>query len=58
MLMAVLLSPMRYATVVYLTGPAARLVVSRAVTALPAADQPLVAVRDLPAAAFVPGLPR
>jgi len=57
-IMAGLLSPMRYATVVYLTAPAARPVVSRAVTALPGGEQSRIAVRDLPAAAFVPDPPR
>ncbi len=49
-----LLSPMRYAQVVYLTAPAARPVVMRAVAALPPGDQPRVVIRELPAAAFAP----
>jgi hypothetical protein len=43
----------RYATVVYLTAPAARSAVQRAVASLPRADQVQVAIRDLPANAFV-----
>jgi len=38
----------RYAQVVYLTAPAARPIVLRAVKALPAPLQPRVVVRDLP----------
>jgi len=57
-IMTGLLSPVRYATVVYLTAPAARSAVLRAVASLPAADQPRVAVRDLPANAFNPAWPR
>jgi hypothetical protein len=38
----------RYAQVVYLTAPAARPVVLRAVDALPAALRPRIVVRDLP----------
>ncbi len=53
-IMAGLLSPMRYATVVYLTAPAARPVVLRAAASLPPGEQARVAVRDLPAAAFTP----
>src|SRR5271157_2848578 len=53
-IMAGLLSPMRYATVVYLTAPAARPVVLRAAALLPPGDQVRVAIRDLPAAAFTP----
>ena len=49
-----LLSPMQYATVVYLTAPAARPVVLRAAASLPPGEQNRVAVRDLPAAAFTP----
>ena len=52
--MAGLLSPMRYATVVYLTAPAARSVVQRAAASLSPGEQNRVAVRDLPAAAFTP----
>ena len=53
-IMTGLLSPMRYAQVVYLTAPAARPVVTRAAAALPPGDQPRVVVRELPAAAFTP----
>jgi hypothetical protein len=49
-----LLSPMRYAMVVYLTAPAARTVVTRAAARLPAQDQARLAVRDLPATALGP----
>jgi len=57
-IMAGLLYPMRYATVVYLTAPAARPVVLRAAASLPRGDQVRVAIRDLPAAAFAPEPPR
>ena len=57
-IMTGLLSPMRYATVVYLTAPAARPVVLRAAASLPPGEQNRVAVRDLPAAAFTPEPPR
>ena len=53
-IMTGLLSPMRYAQVIYLTAPAARPVVTRAAASLPAGDQPRVVVRELPAAAFAP----
>ncbi len=53
-IMAGLLYPMRYATVVYLTAPAARPVVLRAAALLPPGDQVRVAIRDLPGAAFTP----
>ena len=56
-IMTGLLSPMRYATVVYLTAPAARPMVLRAAASLPAADQARVAVRDLPANAYNPAWP-
>ena len=49
-----LLSPMRYAQVVYLTAPTARPVVTRAVAGLPPGEQPRVVIRELPAAAFTP----
>ena len=45
---------MRYAQVVYLTAPAARSVVARAVASLPAGEQSRLAVRDLPGSAFTP----
>jgi hypothetical protein len=57
-IMAGLLSPMRYAQVIYLTAPRARTVVARAAGALPPGDQPRVTVRDLPAAAFPARSPR
>jgi hypothetical protein len=57
-IMAGLLSPMRYAQVIYLTAPRARTVVARAASALPPGDQPRVTVRDLPAAAFPARSPR
>ena len=53
-----LLSPLRYAQVVYLTAPAARPVVTRAAASLPAGEQARVVVRELPAAAFAPEPPR
>jgi hypothetical protein len=53
-IMTGLLSPLRYAQVVYLTAPAARPVVTRAAGGLPPGDQPRVVVRELPAAAFTP----
>jgi hypothetical protein len=53
-IMAGLLTPMRYAQVIYLTAPAARQVVSRAAAALPDGEQSLVTVRDLPRSAFTP----
>jgi hypothetical protein len=53
-IMTRLLAPMQYATVVYLTAPAARPVVLRAAASLPPGEQNRVAVRDLPAAAFTP----
>ena len=57
-IMTGLLSPMRYAQVVYLTAPAALPVVTRAAASLPAGEQSRVAIRDLPAAAFPPEPPR
>jgi hypothetical protein len=57
-IMAGLLSPMRYALVVYLTAPAARPVVDRAAAGVPAGERSRVAVRDLPASAFGPESPR
>jgi hypothetical protein len=53
-IMTELLTPMRYAQVVYLTDPAARPVVTRAAASLPAGEQARVAVRDLPETAFTP----
>ena len=57
-IMAGLLSPMRYAQVIYLTAPAARPVVLRAAASLPPGEQARVVVRDLPASAFTPEPPR
>jgi hypothetical protein len=57
-IMTGLLTPMQYATVVYLTAPAARPVVLRAAASLPPGEQARVAVRDLPAAAFTQEPPR
>jgi hypothetical protein len=53
-IMTGLLSPLRYAQVVYLTAPAARGVVTRAAAGLPPGDQPRMVIRELPAAAFAP----
>jgi hypothetical protein len=53
-IMTGLLTPMRYAQVIYLTAPAARPVVMRAAASLPAGEQARVVVRELPAAAFTP----
>ena len=57
-IMAGLLTPLRYAQVVYLTAPAARPVVMRAAAALPPGDQPRVVVRDLPEFALTEVPPR
>ncbi len=53
-IMAGLLSPMRYAQVIYLTAPPARPVVMRAAASLPPGEQARVVVRELPAFAFPP----
>jgi hypothetical protein len=53
-IMTGLLSPVRYAQVIYLTAPAARSVVTRPRGSLPAGEQPRVVIRELPAAAFTP----
>jgi hypothetical protein len=53
-IMSGLLSPMRYAQVIYLTAPAARPVVARAAGSLPPGEQARVVIRDLPLAAFIP----
>jgi hypothetical protein len=53
-IMTGLLSPMRYAQVIYLTAPAARPVVTRAAAGLPPGDQARLIIRELPAAAFTP----
>ena len=50
-----LLSRRRYAQVVYLASPAARLVVARAASELPDAQRGRVAISDLPATAALPG---
>jgi hypothetical protein len=57
-IMTGLLTPLRYAQVIYLTAPAARPVVTRAAGSLPPADQARVEVRDLPPYAFTPEPPR
>jgi len=57
-IMSGLLSPMRYAQVIYLTAPPARPVVLRAAAALPEGDRARVVVRDLPANAFAEGAQR
>src|SRR5215472_15501813 len=51
-IMGGLLSPMRYAQVIYLTAPAAGPVVTRAAAALHEADQARVVVRELPPSAL------
>ncbi len=53
-IMTGLLSPLRYAQVVYLTAPPARSVVMRAAAGLSPGEQPRVVVRDLPQSAFAP----
>ena len=57
-IMGGLLSPMRYAQVIYLTAPAAGPVVTRAAAALHQGDQARVTVRDLPGTALGPELAR
>ena len=57
-IMAGLLSPLRYAQVIYLTAPAARAVVTRAGEELPPGDRARVVVRDLPPYAFTLESPR
>jgi hypothetical protein len=57
-IIAGLLSPMRYAQVIYLTAPAAGPVVTRAAATLPAGEQPRLTVRELPSAALDPELTR
>lgn len=57
-IMTGLLSHPGYAQVVYLTAPAARPVVARAAAGLPEGRRARVAVRDLPAGALLPGVPR
>ena len=53
-IMAGLLSPGRYAQVIYLTAPPARQVVTRSADTVPAGQQARVVVRDLPPSAFTP----
>jgi hypothetical protein len=53
-IMGELMTSRQYSLVVYLTAPAARSVVTRAAASLPPGEQPRVAVRELPAIAFVP----
>ena len=53
-IMTELLSSTRYASVVYLTSPAAHRVVTSAGAGLGAADQARLAIRGLPENAFVP----
>ena len=53
-IMTELLSPMRYSTVVYLTSPAARRVVTNAAARLGATEQARLAIRDLPESAYAP----
>jgi hypothetical protein len=57
-IMAGLLSPMRYALVLYLAAPRALPVVTRAAAALPPAERPRITIRELPEAAFLPEPPR
>ena len=57
-IMTEMLSAMPYASVVYLTSPAAHRVVTSAAARLGAADQARLAVRGLPEYAFVPELAR
>ena len=47
-----LLTPGRYAQVIYLTAPAARPVLGRAVAVLPADQRSRIVIRDLPPYAF------
>ena len=51
-IMGGLLSPLRYAQVIYLTAPAAGPVVTRATAALREEDQPRLVVRELPSSAL------
>jgi hypothetical protein len=57
-IMAGLLARPGYAQVVYLVSPAARPVVTGTAAALPPGQQGRVAIRDLPASAFLPGQAR
>jgi hypothetical protein len=51
-IMAGLLTPMRYAQVIYLTAPGTQTVVTRAAAQLPPGEQSRVVVRELPPAAL------
>jgi hypothetical protein len=57
-IMTGLLTSTQYAHVIYLVGPAARPVVTRAAASLPPGERPRVTVRDLPPTAFLPEPPR
>jgi hypothetical protein len=57
-IMGGLLTPVQYAQVIYLTAPAARTVVARAAASIPAVEQARVVIRELPAIALGPVLPR
>ena len=57
-IMGGLLSPMRYAQVIYLTAPAAGPVVTRAAASQPEGEQSRVVVRELPPGALIPELSR
>jgi hypothetical protein len=56
-IMTGLLSPARYAQVIYLAAPPARPVLTRAAAGLPPDWQPRIVIRDLPPSAFTPGEP-
>jgi hypothetical protein len=56
-IMTGLLTPPRYAQVIYLCAPASRPVVTRSAAGIPAGQQARITVRDLPASAFPPELP-
>jgi hypothetical protein len=49
-----LAGPARYSQVLYLTSPAARMIVTQAAAGLPPHEQVRVVIRDLPVSAFVP----
>jgi len=53
-IMGGLTGPARYAQVLYLTAPAARLVVTRSAEVIPAGQQARIVIRDLPPYAFAP----
>jgi hypothetical protein len=54
-IMGGLLTPARYAQVIYLTAPAARAVLTRAAAGLPPAQQSRIVIRDLPPTRSPPG---